>query len=113
MKGKNFLMITALLQTGWLVLILIDFLCMWLFSCSGFILFYLVTLLSYLPVVFIPVDIICFIPNLIVWIHGLKTSNKHYNRTLYGIVIFLFPVLLFLLRWCLIQYGSETMTSIV
>lgn len=75
MESKKYFIITTILQAIFLLLIVLNFLCIWMFAI-GVPYTYPFAILGYIFVVFCPVELFCFISNLVFEIKDLKVSRE-------------------------------------
>lgn len=73
MKSKKCFIVTTIVQAIFLLLIVLDFLCIWMFA-NGVPYTYPFAILGNLFVLFCPVELFCFITNLVLEIKDLKVS---------------------------------------
>lgn len=102
MKSKIPFFITATLQLIYLFCILLNFLCIWMFT-TGVPYTYPLAVLGYILLFFCPVELFCLVPNIIFLVKGIKAHTRRQNivRIVYICTFFVALVLIkIVLRYC-------------
>ena len=105
MKRKTALSITTIIQLAYLLCILLNFLCIWMFNI-GVPYTYPFAIIGHILIFFCPIEVFCLIPNLIFGVKGIKQNSRKQNIVKLAYVCAFF-IILCLVKIVLIFYGNN------
>ena len=111
MKRKTTLYITTIIQLAYLLCILLNFLCIWMFNI-GVPYAYPFAITGGILILFCPIEVFCLIRNLTFWVKDIKQNSRKQNIVKFAYVC-LFFIILCLVKIVLYIYGNNNLVGIV
>lgn len=105
MRSKISLRITMIIQAVFLALIALEFICIWAVT-AGVPYIYAFVLIGLMIILFAPVEIICFLTNLVFLIMDLRHITDRSKLVIPAIITVLMPVFIIAIKILLDNYGS-------
>ena len=105
MRSKISLRITMIIQAVFLALITLEFICIWAVT-AGVPYILVFAFMGALVICFTPVEIICFVVNLVFFIIDLKCITDRSKFVVPAIVTFLVPIFFVAIKILLYNYSG-------
>ena len=105
MRSKHVFTVTTITQVTYLLMIILNFLCIWMFD-MGMPYVYPFAMVGHFLILILPVEIPCIILNLIFGIKDVKVYGRQQKLIARMVISCVFFVLLCVLKIALYHYGN-------